>query len=113
MQTLEAGPTLGLRLQPGDVADRLFDYLYARSTGHIGSLMTLVTRGAHHAVRRDVETLTVELLDGITIDDAAEQARPALTARLTSHGTHSRPGTKPTASRGASGGRARPAGGGG
>ena len=63
------------RLTPGAVADGLADYLYERSTGHIGSLMTLIARGTHRAVRRETETLTRELLDGITIDHAAEQAR--------------------------------------
>lgn len=58
------------------MADGLADYLYERSTGHIGSLMTLLVRGTHRAVRRETETLTCELLDGITIDHAAEQARP-------------------------------------
>ncbi len=31
--------------QPGMLADDLSDYLFARSTGHIGSLMTLINRG--------------------------------------------------------------------
>ena len=36
---------------PGMIADDLCDYLYARSTGHIGSLMTLINRGCQRAVR--------------------------------------------------------------
>ncbi|MDQ1041973.1 TniB family NTP-binding protein [Streptomyces sp. V4I2] len=34
---------------PGMLADDLSDYLFARSTGHIGSLMTLVNRGCQRA----------------------------------------------------------------
>ena len=34
---------------PGMIADDLCDYLYARSTGHIGSLMTLINRGCQRA----------------------------------------------------------------
>ncbi|WP_241059937.1 ATP-binding protein [Streptomyces marispadix] len=36
---------------PGMIADDLSDYLFARSTGHIGSLMTLINRGCQKAVR--------------------------------------------------------------
>lgn len=36
---------------PGMLADHLSDYLFARSTGHIGSLMTLINRGCQRAVR--------------------------------------------------------------
>ena len=58
------------------LADQLSDYLFARSTGHIGSLMTLINRGCQRAVRTGTEALTVELLNRIKIDDASEQARP-------------------------------------
>jgi hypothetical protein len=60
---------------PGMIADDLCDYLYARSTGHIGSLMTLINRGCQRAVRSGEEKLTTELLDNIKIDAASE--RPA------------------------------------
>jgi hypothetical protein len=35
--------------RPGMLADDLSDYLFARSTGHIGSLMTLINRGFQRA----------------------------------------------------------------
>ncbi len=63
---------------PGMVADDLCDYLYARSTGHIGSLMTLINRGCQRAVRSDEEKLTAELLDNVKIDAASEKARQEL-----------------------------------
>ncbi|MEA2826102.1 MAG: hypothetical protein QOG43_541 [Actinomycetota bacterium] len=65
---------------PGMVADELVDYLYARSTGHFASLMILVARGCRRAVRSGSERLTVELLDGVRNDEAAEQARRELQA---------------------------------
>jgi hypothetical protein len=71
------------RQDPGDVACELVEYLYARSGGHIGSLMSLITRGTYRAVRTGTERLTRELLEGITIDEAAEQARNALQAAST------------------------------
>jgi hypothetical protein len=67
---------------PGMLADDLAGYLFARTTGHIGSLMTLVNRGAQRAIRRGAETLTAELLDTVKIDEAAEQARAQLQAAL-------------------------------
>jgi hypothetical protein len=60
----------------GMLADELNDYLYARSTGHIGSLMTLINRGCVRAVRTKAERLSEELLDQVPIDAAAEQIRP-------------------------------------
>jgi N-dimethylarginine dimethylaminohydrolase len=63
---------------PGMIADDLCDYLYARSTGHIGSLMTLINRGCQRAVRSGEEKLTTELLDNIKIDAASEKARQEL-----------------------------------
>jgi hypothetical protein len=62
----------------GMIADDLCDYLYARSTGHIGSLMTLINRGCQCAVRSGEEKLTTELLDNIKIDAASEKARQEL-----------------------------------
>jgi hypothetical protein len=43
---------------PGMVANDLADYLFARSTGHFASLMTLITRGCRRAVRTGAEKLT-------------------------------------------------------
>ncbi|AYM44341.1 ATP-binding protein [Mycobacteroides abscessus subsp. abscessus] len=64
--------------RPGMLADDLCEYLYARSTGHIGSLMTLINRGCQRAVRTGAEALTVELLDGVKNDAASEKARQEL-----------------------------------
>lgn len=61
--------------RPGMIAEHLCDYLYARSTGHIGSLMTLISRGCLRAARGGEENLTAELLDSVKIDAASEQAR--------------------------------------
>jgi hypothetical protein len=64
----------------GMLADRLGDYLYARSTGHFASLMTLITRGCWRAIHTGTERLTVELLDQVRDDEAAERARQELAA---------------------------------
>ncbi len=71
-------------LRPGDLADELSGYLFARTTGHIGSLMTLINRAAGRAIRRGEEKLTRELLDTVKIDEGAEQARAPLQAALDS-----------------------------
>jgi hypothetical protein len=75
----------------GMVADDLADYLYARSTGHFASLMTLVTRGCHRAITSGEERLTVELLDRVKNDAAAERARQELTAALRAGRLSARP----------------------
>lgn len=67
---------------PGMVADELSDYLYARSTGHFASLMTLIARGCLRAVRSGQERLSVELLDKVANDAAAEDARQELAAAI-------------------------------
>ncbi|MEU9808570.1 ATP-binding protein [Mycobacterium sp. NPDC050853] len=64
--------------RPGMLADELCEYLYARSTGHIGSLMTLINRGCQRAVRTGAEELTVKLLDSVKNDAASEKARQEL-----------------------------------
>lgn len=69
--------------QPGMVADALADYLFARSSGHLASLMCLVNRGAQRATRTGAETLSADLLDQVKIDEAAEQARGQLLAAMT------------------------------
>ncbi|MFD8064214.1 AAA family ATPase [Streptomyces cyaneofuscatus] len=63
---------------PGMLADDLSDYLFTRSTGHIGSLMTLINRGCQRAQRTGIERLTRDLLDQVRNDEAAEQARREL-----------------------------------
>ena len=64
--------------RPGMLADKLSDYLFARSTGHIGSLMTLINRGCQRAVRTGAERLTRELMDRVKNDEASEKARREL-----------------------------------
>lgn len=67
---------------PGMLADDLCDYLYARSTGHFASLMTLIARGCLRAMRTGVERLTQELMDQVSNDAAAEEARKELAAAI-------------------------------
>jgi hypothetical protein len=62
----------------GMLADELSDYLFARSTGHIGSLMTLINRGCQRAVRTGAERLDRELLDRVKNDAASEKGRREL-----------------------------------
>nr|WSW58151.1 ATP-binding protein [Streptomyces sp. NBC_00998] len=76
---------------PGMIADDLSDYLFARSTGHIGSLMTLINRGCQRAVRSSAERLDADLLDKVKNDAASEQARAELQHALESGRLVSRP----------------------
>ncbi|MER6205974.1 TniB family NTP-binding protein [Streptomyces sp. NPDC001642] len=80
--------------EPGMLADDLSDYLFARSTGHIGSLMTLINRGCQRAVRTGVERLCRELLDQVRNDEAAEHARAELEYALQAGKATSRPRRK-------------------
>lgn len=57
-------------------------YLFARTTGNIGSLMDLIRRGASRAIRSGQEKLDRQLLDQIRIDEGAETERVELQARL-------------------------------
>jgi hypothetical protein len=76
---------------PGMVADDLADYLFARSTGHFASLMTLITRGCRRAVRTGTEKLTRDLLDQVRNDAAAEAARHELLAAFDAGRLSARP----------------------
>ena len=87
---VEQKVTLANRYQ-GMVADDLSDYLFARSTGHIGSLMTLINRGCQRAVRTGDERLTIPLLDEVKNDEASELARRELEKSLESGRLTSRP----------------------
>ncbi|WP_431968533.1 ATP-binding protein [Nocardia sp. bgisy134] len=69
---------------PGMLADDLSDYLFERSTGHIGSLMTVINRGCQRAIRTGTEKLDTGLLDGVKGDAAAEQGRRELQAAIQS-----------------------------
>jgi hypothetical protein len=64
----------------GMMASDLPDYLFARSSGHFASLMSLVSRGCYRAVKTGAESLTTGLLDAVRIDRAAEDARGQLHA---------------------------------
>lgn len=68
--------------QPGMLADDLSDYLFARSTGHFASLMALIQRGCHRAVRTGAERLDRELLDKIASDAGSEETRKELQSLL-------------------------------
>jgi hypothetical protein len=65
-------------LMPG----QLSDYLYARTSGHMGSLMTLINRACSRAIRTGAEALTFEVLESTKIDVAAEGARRDEEARI-------------------------------
>ncbi|MFE7112770.1 TniB family NTP-binding protein [Streptomyces sp. NPDC057575] len=67
---------------PGMLADELSDYFYIRTTGHIGSLMTLINRGCQRAARTGTELLDEDLLDQVKLDAAAERARKALAKKF-------------------------------
>jgi hypothetical protein len=60
---------------PGMLAKDLPDYLFARSTGHFASLMSLINRGCYRAIKTGQEALTRDLLEQVRIDQAAEHAR--------------------------------------
>jgi hypothetical protein len=76
---------------PGMVADDLSDYLFARSTGHIGSLMTLINRGCQRAIRTGTERLDAALLNQVKNDAAAEKGRRELELAFTGGKLTSRP----------------------
>ena len=77
--------------RPGMVADDLADYLFARSSGHFASLMTLIARGCRRAVRTGTEKLTRGLLDQVRNDAAAEAARQELLAAFDTGKLSARP----------------------
>lgn len=60
--------------RPGDLVG-LADYLFERTGGHIGSLITLISRGCYKAIGRGEDRLSRDLLDGLRIDEAAEKSR--------------------------------------
>jgi hypothetical protein len=75
---------------PGMLVE-LADYMFARTTGHIGSFITLITRGCYKAIRTGTEQLTEPLLDTIRIDEASEAARHQLHAGLAAGKLTNRP----------------------
>ena len=66
------------RKHPGMLADDLSDYLFARSTGHFASLMTIIQRGCRRAILEGDERLSEVLLDHVKNDAAAERTRREL-----------------------------------
>ena len=81
---------------PGMAADDLADYLFARSTGHFASLMTLIARGCRRAARAGTEKLTRDLLDQVRNDAAAEAARQELLAAFGTERLSARPAAAKT-----------------
>ncbi|WP_030616302.1 AAA family ATPase [Streptomyces fulvoviolaceus] len=70
------------RMFAGMLTDGLSDYLYRRTTGHIGSLVTLINRGCQRAARTGTELLTKKLLEEVKIDAASKTASKALKAKF-------------------------------
>jgi len=66
------------------IATDLSNYLFARSTGHIGSLMTLINRGCTRAIRTDTEYLDEQLLDEVKTDTGADSRRAEFEAAFRS-----------------------------
>lgn len=89
------------RATPGMLTG-LADYLFERTTGHIGSFMTLITRGCLRAIRTGEEILTAPLLDGVRIDEASEQARAQLAAAFSAGRLTAVPASRKPARSGAS-----------
>ena len=84
------------RKHPGMLADDLSDHLFARCSGHIGSLMTLIRRGSRRAIADGEERLTADLLANVKLDGAAERMLAEWEALFRS----GRKTSRPTARRG-------------
>ncbi|MFI6739473.1 ATP-binding protein [Nonomuraea sp. NPDC050451] len=78
---------------PGMIADDLSDVLFARSTGHFASLMTLIKRSCHKSITEGAERLTGDILARTKNDAAAERARLELEAAIAAGRLSSRPTT--------------------
>jgi hypothetical protein len=83
---------------PGMLAEDLSDYLFQRSTGHIGSLMTLINRGCQRAVRTGAECLDEDLLNSVKNDQASEEARKELELALKNGKVTSKPRSRSASS---------------
>ncbi|MDN3243035.1 TniB family NTP-binding protein [Glycomyces tritici] len=81
------------RTHPGMLTD-ISDYLFARTTGHIGSFFTLIQRGCRQAIKTGKERIDTDLLDTVRIDQAAENERADLQASF-KKGTLSTQVTRP------------------
>ncbi len=64
----------------GTIASDLAEYLFAPSSGHFASPISLISRGYYRAAGTGAESLTIGLLDAVRIDQAAEDARGQLQA---------------------------------
>jgi hypothetical protein len=60
----------------------LSDLLWARSSGRIGSLTTLISRACHRAVRTGEEYIDAELLQRIPLDVAADEECPSIRTQI-------------------------------
>jgi hypothetical protein len=60
----------------------LSDLLWARSSGRIGSLTTLISRACHRAVRTGKEYIDAELLQRIPLDVAANKEWPNIRTQI-------------------------------
>jgi Bacterial TniB protein len=58
------------------------DYLYVRTQGYFQSMATLITRGCALAILDGREALTIDVLEQVTIDVAAESGRESTHAKL-------------------------------
>jgi len=61
--------------EEGMLAESLSDYLFARTQGHFASLMPLISRACHLAIKEGKETLTESLLEACPSDIASERGR--------------------------------------
>jgi AAA domain len=75
----------------GMIADDLSDLLFARSTGHFASLMSLIRRSCEAAIASRAEVLTEEIVSKVKIDGAAERSRQELLAAMQAGKLSSRP----------------------
>lgn len=80
---------------PGMLAEDLSDYLYARSTGHFASLMSLINRGCLRAIRSGHERLDEDLMNQVKNDAASEEARKELEADIEAGLLTTRPTSQP------------------
>ncbi len=94
LKTIEKKLVLADRF-PGMIAEDLSDYLYARSTGHFASLMSLINRGCLRAIRSGHERLDEDLMNQVKNDVAAEESRKELKAAIEAGLLTSRPAPAP------------------
>jgi hypothetical protein len=60
----------------------LSDLLWARSSGRLGTLITLISRACHRAIRTGDEFIDAALLERIPLDVAAEAEFPSVRAQI-------------------------------